>query len=97
MLDFLFNNIGGKLKLLGKIMCFLGFAGAIGTFIFTVVQAVQGEALWVALLGIPAAASVALAAWISSFPTIGFGQLVESTELINEKLDCIVNANKERD
>ncbi len=95
MLNFLFGNIGGKIKLLGKIICFIGFASAILFFLAAVVFAVKLKVFWLVLVAIPATAILMVSAWVSSFSTIGYGQLIESTESIDKKLDD--KAAEERD
>ena len=97
MLNFLFGNVGGKLKLFGKIACFLSFAIVVLAWIVLVVMAVKYKSVWMAFATIPALIAVAIGAWISSFYTIGFGQLVENTESIDKKLDDIIKANGERE
>ena len=97
MLEFLFGNIGAKIKLLGKIQCFIGFASAILSFIGAVILGIKLKEIWIAFVAIPAVAVIALLAWVGSFYTVGYGQLVESTESTDRKLDSIIKAHGERD
>ena len=71
----MFDNIGSKIKTLAKVICWLGIIGFV----------IIGVALMViddgnfALLGFLLLFFGPLSAWIGSFMTYGFGQLIENS------------------
>ena len=84
----MFNNIGGKIKGLAKLICWAGIILSVllGVLMITgadVSDAVEGaETLqgmgWVG--GVLFIVIGCLASWIGSFFTYGFGQLIENTD-----------------
>ena len=80
----MFDNIGGKIKTLAKVVCWIGIIACIITGI---VQMATDEDL--VLAGILTAVVGSLLSWVSSFVLYGFGQLVENSDEIvfqNNKL-----------
>lgn len=88
----MFSNIGGKIKLLSKILCWVGIALSI---ILGVVILTSGETVRVTLNGdlvstsnVPAGIIMivggSLLSWISSLFAYGFGQLIENTDSIRD-------------
>ncbi len=82
----MFNNIGGKIKALAKIICYVGIALSIISGIGVMVYA--GDALEnipLAILGgIIVIGLGVLFSWIGSFVLYGYGELVESNTKIEE-------------
>lgn len=73
----MFNNIGGKIKVVAMTLCIIGI-------VFSVIA---GFALIVAdestmLSGILLIIVGPIASWIGSFMTYGFGQLVENSDIL---------------
>lgn len=81
----MFSNIGGKLKVLAKILCYAGISLSliIGSVIMVLGGANGGLAFVIGLLTI---AGGSLASWIGSFWAYGFGTLVENSDIIAEKV-----------
>ena len=76
----MFDNIGGKIKTLAKVVCWIGIIACIITGI--VLMATDEELV---LAGILTAAGGSLLSWVSSFVLYGFGQLVENSDIIAEQ------------
>lgn len=84
----MFDNIGGKIKTLTRVVCWIGIAAsAIGG----VVCMVDDEVL----LGLAVIVGGALASWVGSFVLYGFGELVENVMVIAE-LSAKADAEKNR-
>ena len=80
----MFDNIGGKIKALAKVFCWLGIIASIISGAAIIVQASQqrynsGVGI---LYGVLIIVGGSLISWISSFFTYGFGQLIENTDRI---------------
>lgn len=73
----MFDNIGGKIKTLAKVICWLGI---IASVIIGFVLMVQDEDT--AFVGILIMILGSLGSWISSFMTYGFGQLIENSDIL---------------
>ena len=72
----MFENVGGKLKGLAKVICWVGIIGSVigGIAIMT-----QGKAM--IAVGIGVAAGGALASWVGSLGLYGFGEIVENSDI----------------
>lgn len=80
----MFENIGGKIKTLAEIICWIGIAGSIVAG-FLILMSTEGSTLSgiFLLLGGP------LFSWIGSFVLYGFGELIEKTsEIARNTYDC---------
>lgn len=85
----MFTNIGKKIQLVAKIGCWLGIVASVlcglalalggGAMFSDYGYAASGSAV---VTGLLTAVIGALASWIGSFFTIGFGKLVENCEEI---------------
>lgn len=72
---FVFDNIGGKIKILAQVVCWIGIAcSVISGF---VIMASDED---MALLGLMIMIVGSLLSWVSSFTLYGFGQLIENTD-----------------
>ena len=87
----MFNNIGGKIKALAKILCWIGIVASIITGIATIAAGtntvrVNGSYAYVSgpAVGITIIIFGCLASWIGSFFAYGFGQLIENTDEIRK-------------
>lgn len=87
----MFTNIGGKIKTLATVICWLGIIASIiaGLISFSSVVHTGDEVIIIGLL-IMAAGS--LLSWLGSMTLYGFGQLIERTEEIAENTRCLRNA-----
>lgn len=88
----MFSNIGKKIKVLAKVLCWVGIVCSVLTGIAFIVHGgnatltVNGEysSAPALLIGILVIVFGSLASWISSFFAYGFGQLIENTDQIRE-------------
>ena len=74
----MFDNIGGKIKKLAKIICWIGIVLSV---IIGVAGIANGTSEGIAN-GIVVIIVGCLSSWIGSFFTYGFGQLIENTDAI---------------
>lgn len=84
----MFDNIGGKIKTLAKVVCWIGIVLCviIGVIMIVVGANVGGANGTSAIVGgIVVAVAGALASWIGSFLVYGFGELVDKTRSLAEK------------
>lgn len=70
----MFNNIGGKIKTLAKVICWIGIIGSIIGGIGCI--AADEDMI---LYGLLIAVGGSLFSWIGSFFTYGFGELIENS------------------
>lgn len=73
----MFDNIGGKIKALAKVTCWVGIVSwvFIGIAIIAVSEILAPIGIIVAIVG-------PFLSWINSFLLLGFGQLVENSDII---------------
>ena len=94
----MFKNMGGKIKMLAKVMCWINIAlGIIAVFagIFSVVAFgnISGhsiEAAGVICLIILAGIIWALFAWIGSFFLCGYGELIENSAITAKNTQTLI-------
>ena len=88
----MFDNIGGKIKKLAKVLCWIGI---IFSVILGVLMMVSGGSYsrygysssgGGVLAGLLTIVLGSLLSWIGSFFTYGFGQLIENTDDIRSKM-----------
>jgi len=86
----MFDNIGGKIKKLSKIFCWIGiiadiFVGfyliALGEGKISGINAIFIIVGWIIIILGP------IISWISSFFMYGFGQLIENSDMLIKKMD----------
>lgn len=80
----MFDNIGGKIKIVAQTLCWIGIVASV---IIGIVFISQGEET--ILLGLLIALIGALSSWIGSFITYGFGQLIENSDILVESVEQI--------
>ncbi len=87
----MFDNIGGKIKKLAKIICWIGIILSVITGIAAIASGnsmVRVNGSYTSVSGVAAGITIiiigCLASWIGSFFTYGFGQLIENTDAIRE-------------
>ena len=90
----MFNNIGGKIKLLAKILCWVGIVLSVITGVAilasgnTAYVTINGE--YTTVSNVPTGISIivvgCLLSWIGSFFTYGFGQLIENSDIIRNEM-----------
>ena len=73
----MFDNIGGKIKAVAKVICWIGI---IASIFIGFIMLVQDEDT--ALAGLLTMVLGSLGSWIGSFITYGFGQLVENSDIL---------------
>ena len=84
----MFSNIGGKIKALAVVISVLGIAASV---ICGGVMAAKN-----ALYGVLIIVFGSLGSWLSCLTLYGFGQLVENSDKIVEKLDRTSNGDEIR-
>ena len=103
----MFENIGGKIKTLAKVLCWAGIIVSliIGIFFLTIAEdSYSKEELYI-VLGIGFIFVAPLLSWISSFFLYGFGELIETnceiarnTQYNNgQSYNCISDRDKKLD
>ncbi len=94
----MFDNIGSKIKTLAKIITVVGIAISVIWGLVIMINAQTGTILdgGIFFSGIIVIVLGSLISWISSFFMYGFGQLIESTQNIEETLfsNTYYNENK---
>lgn len=80
----MFSNIGGKIKKLAIILCILGMIGSIVYAIICFTSSNRYQDL--TLTGVLILVLGCLTSWISSFFVYGFGELIERTVSIDNRL-----------
>lgn len=81
----MFKNIGGKIKGLAKVICYVGIAISVIAGIFMIgfgSSSYNGDTMVVMGLAVMIVGS--LVSWIDSFFAYGFGELIENTTVIAE-------------
>ncbi len=71
----MFNNIGGKIKSVAKVLTGLGITVSVLVGIMVMTSDMLGVGLLTIVLG-------SLLSWLSSFTLYGFGQLIENTDTL---------------
>ena len=96
----MFDNMGGKIKTLAKVLVFLGILASVIGAIVLWAQAGQvssrtgsyyysaqsGESTTLVITGFVVLVVGVLASWVSSFVLYGFGQLVENSDIIAQSM-----------
>ena len=81
----MFKNIGGKIKGLAKVICYVGIAISVIAGIFMIgfgSSSDNGDTMIV--MGCVVMIVGSLVSWIDSFFAYGFGELIENTTVIAE-------------
>lgn len=86
----MFDNIGGKIKAVAKVVCWIGI---IASIIIGFIMLVQDEDT--AFAGILVMVLGSLGSWIGSFMTYGFGQLVENSDILVQQGNKKPNTSKQ--
>ncbi len=90
----MFNNIGRKIKVLAKILCWVGIVLSVITGVAILASGsythltINGEYTTVSNVpaGILTIVIGCLISWIGSFFTYGFGQLIENSDIIRNEM-----------
>ena len=88
----MFTNVGGKIKSLAKFMCYLGIALSVGVggwLLYCIPRGYGSEQQMLLVGGIATIVVGSLLSWLGSLGLYGFGQLVESTERIEARVQRI--------
>ena len=81
----MFDNIGGKIKKLAKIVCWVGIVfSVIYAIVLWVIGGVTGQDT--TLTGFLVLILGGFGSWIGSFFTYGFGELIDRVKSIDEKM-----------
>ena len=97
----MFNNIGKKIKVLAKVICWIGIiSGVIAGACFIIEGAAgSGSAFGIhsdtgiafIAIGVAMLILLPLLSWIGSFTLYGFGELIDSTQQIKQSNEEILN------
>ena len=94
----MFQNVGGKLKLLAKIFFVIGIVASVGGFGYMLSLAIDNfnggqDTAWLIyiLLSIVTVVVGPVASWLSVLPLYAFGELVEKATKIDSKLNYVVS------
>ena len=85
----MFSNIGRKIQIAGKVFCWLGILGAVlgGVAVwYTITTSDSAMGIIGIASGILTAILGALLSWVGSFTMVGFGKLVENSEIIADNI-----------
>lgn len=83
----MFDNIGGKIKILAQVLCWIGIIASVSFgFVFVV------EGYYTAFGAILMMVLGSLGSWIGSFVLYGFGQLVENSDIL---VDILYDGDEE--
>ncbi len=82
----MFNNIGGKIKVLAMVICWTGIILNVCFSIFLFVSGFRVNNTYLLLVSALVLVLGPLFSWIGSFLLYGFGELVESVDKIERKL-----------
>lgn len=83
----MFKNIGGKIKGLAKVICYVGIAISVIAGIFMIgfgSSSYNGNGDTMIVMGCVVMIVGSLVSWIDSFFAYGFGELIENTTVIAE-------------
>ena len=94
----MFKNMGGKIKILAKVMCWINialgiiavFAGIFSVVAFGNISAYSIEAAGAICLIILAGIIWALFAWIGSFFLCGYGELIENSAITAKNTQTLI-------
>ena len=94
----MFKNMGGKIKILAKVMCWINialgiiavFAGIFSVVAFGNISAYSIEAAGTICLIILAGIIWALFAWIGSFFLCGYGELIENSAITAKNTQTLI-------
>ena len=79
----MFENIGGKIKALAKVVTWIGIIGSVLAGIIMISAGSRGSGGTLMVLpGLLMMVIGSLSAWIASFVLYGFGQLIENSDKI---------------
>lgn len=78
----MFNDIGQKIKKFAEIICAIGIAGSL---IYGLIAFLNKDAL----MAIVVIIAGSLSAWIGSAILYGFGQLIENSDIIKERMEVL--------
>lgn len=81
----MFDDIGGKIKTLAQVLCWIGIAVAVISGVIVFVDGSMIVGLLTIIIG-------SLASWLGSFMMYGFGQLVENSDAAAYRLEKLEQA-----
>ena len=81
----MFDNIGKKIKTLATVVCWIGIISSIGGGLTLFVLS-DGRSGLLIFLGLAVMAVGSLLSWVGSFFVYGFGQLIDDTQAMREKI-----------
>ena len=85
----MFNNIGGKIKTLAKVLCWIGIAASVIGGLYTFSESQLINPVGIILYLIIDVLSGSLISWLSSLVLYGFGELIEKATSMESKISRI--------
>ena len=84
----MFHNIGGKIKVVAAVFCWIGIIASVlfGAFIMFTAR-MSNEMVRFVVFGPVVGVAGSLLSWIMSFGLYGFGQLIENTDIIVGRIE----------
>ncbi len=82
----MFKNIGKKIQVLAKTLCWIGIAISIIFGLAFIIVGIAQKQILISLGGIAVAFIYAIFCWLGSFIMVGYGELVEKVNNIDNKL-----------
>lgn len=89
----MFTNIGGKIKTLAKVLCWIGIvASLIGCIVISIGSNSRNSTV---LIGLAVLIAGCIGSWVGSFFIYGFGELIQETTcsrmMFQQMLDILEN------
>ena len=88
----MFDNIGGKIKKLAQVVCWVGIISSLVIGIVLMAMTDPGFTDYLTFVGLLVAVLGSLGSWVSSFFIYGFGELIERAISLDEKSGGIKKA-----
>ena len=98
----MFKNIGKKIKVLAKVLCWIGIVCSVITGLIVIIAGLAGGVtadvgdtsvavggVVAVIVGIFIIVFGVLISWIGSFTTYGFGEIVDNVKKINDRQDLM--------
>jgi len=98
----MFKNIGKKIKVLAKVLCWIGIVCSIIIGLLVIIAGLAGgvtadvgdssvavSGVVAVIIGIFIIIFGVLCSWIGSFTTYGFGEIVDNVKKINDRQDLM--------
>ncbi|MBQ8203879.1 MAG: hypothetical protein IJZ75_06335 [Clostridia bacterium] len=82
----MFNNIGKKIQVLAKTLCWIGIVVAMIFGIVLIASGIVQKQFLISIGGVGVAFIYAVLSWLCSFTMVGYGELIEKVNSIENKM-----------